>query len=299
LKKTILLTGSSGFLGKIFLRESLKKNYQVIDILRLKNKKKLKLKKLRKYYQKSYKSVFFKNNNDLKKKISNLKIDFFINFATLYKNDHTNSDINNFINSNITFPTIIMDIIQKKVKKVINFGTMMQHLDGKNFMPKNFYASTKSALEMIFNYYLLSNKKLKLYNLKFYESFHEFDNRKKLIPILIKNYKKNLRTKIKSKNLKLNIIYADDIIKAIFILLNNNIKSGSYCLINKKNIHISNIIKKINKNLNKKIKIKLLNEKIDKINLSKIKILDKWTPTTLIEQKITKIFKDEDYKNTN
>jgi nucleoside-diphosphate-sugar epimerase len=299
LKKTILLTGSSGFLGKIFLRESLKKNYQVIDILRLKNKKKLELNKLRKYYQKSYKSVFFKNNNDLKKKISNLKIDFFINFATLYKNDHTNSDINNFINSNITFPTIIMDIIQKKVKKVVNFGTMMQHLDGKNFMPKNFYASTKSALEMIFNYYLLSNKKLKLYNLKFYESFHEFDNRKKLIPILIKNYKKNLRTKIKSKNLKLNIIYADDIIKAIFILLNNNIKSGSYCLINKKNIHISNLIKKINKNLNKKIKIQLLNEKIDKMNLSKIKILDKWTPTTLIEQKITKIFKDEDYKNTN
>jgi len=299
LKKTILLTGSSGFLGKIFLRESLKRKYQVIDILRSKNKKNLELNKLRKYYQKSYKSVFFKNNNDLKKKISNLKIDFFINFATLYKNDHTNSDINNFINSNITFPTIIMDIIQKKVKKVINFGTMMQHLDGKNFMPKNFYASTKSALEMIFNYYLLSNKKLKLYNLKFYESFHEIDNRKKLIPILIKNYKKNLRTKIKSKNLKLNIIYADDIIKAIFILLNNNIKSGSYCLINKKNIHISNLIKKINKNLNKKIKIKLLNEKIDKINLSKIKILDKWTPTTLIEQKITKIFKDEDYKNTN
>ena len=299
MKKTILLTGSSGFLGKIFLRESLKRKYQVIDILRSKNKKNLELNKLRKYYQKSYKSVFFKNNNDLKKKISNLKIDFFINFATLYKNDHTNSDINNFINSNITFPTIIMDIIQKKVKKVINFGTMMQHLDGKNFMPKNFYASTKSALEMIFNYYLLSNKKLKLYNLKFYESFHEIDNRKKLIPILIKNYKKNLRTKIKSKNLKLNIIYADDIIKAIFILLNNNIKSGSYCLINKKNIHISNLIKKINKNLNKKIKIKLLNEKIDKINLSKIKILDKWTPTTLIEQKITKIFKDEDYKNTN
>jgi nucleoside-diphosphate-sugar epimerase len=299
LKKIILLTGSSGFLGKIFLKESLKRKYQVIDILRLKNKKNLELNKLRKYYQKSYKSIFFKNNNDLKKKILNLKIDFFINFATLYKNDHTNSDINNFINSNITFPTIIMDIIQKKVKKVINFGTMMQHLDGKNFMPKNFYASTKSALEMIFNYYLLSNKKLKLYNLKFYESFHEIDNRKKLIPILIKNYKKNLRTKIKSKNLKLNIIYADDIIKAIFILLNNNIKSGSYCLINKKNIHISNLIKKINKNLNKKIKIQFLNEKIDKMSLSKIKILDKWTPTTLIEKKITKIFKDEDYKNTN
>ena len=69
MKKTILLTGSSGFLGKIFLRESLKRKYQVIDILRSKNKKNLELNKLRKYYQKSYKSVFFKNNNDLLKKI--------------------------------------------------------------------------------------------------------------------------------------------------------------------------------------------------------------------------------------
>ena len=293
MKKTILLTGSSGFLGKIFLRESLKRKYQVIDILRLKNKKNLELNKLRKYYQKSYKSVFFKNNNDLKKKISNLKIDFFINFATLYKNDHTNSDINNFINSNITFPTIIMDIIQKKVKKVINFGTMMQHLDGKNFMPKNFYASTKSALEMILNYYAIKNKKLKLYNLKFYESFHESDNRKKLIPTLIKNYKKNLTTKIISKNLELNVIHANDIIKAVYILLNNNVQSGSYSLINKKNINISKLIKKINNKLDKKLKIHFQNKKIDKINLSKIKILDKWIADKLIEKKIITKFLHE------
>ena len=62
MKKTILLTGSSGFLGKIFLRESLKRKYQVIDILRLKNKKNLELNKLRKNYQKFYKSVFFKDS---------------------------------------------------------------------------------------------------------------------------------------------------------------------------------------------------------------------------------------------
>ena len=166
MKKTILLTGSSGFLGKIFLKDSLKKNYQIIDILRLKNKKNSELNQLRKKYQKTYKSVFFSKNEELEKKISNLKIDFFINFATFYKNHHINSDITKFIDSNITMPSMIMDIVHKKVKKVINFGTMMQHLDGKKFMPKNFYASTKSALEMILNYYAMNNKELKLYNLK-------------------------------------------------------------------------------------------------------------------------------------
>ena len=35
----------------------------------------------------------------------------------------------------------------------------MQHLDGLNHTPKNFYASTKSSFEMILNYYAFKNKK--------------------------------------------------------------------------------------------------------------------------------------------
>ena len=106
-----------------------------------------------------------------------------------------------------------------------------------------------------------------------------------------------MTTKIISKNLELNIIHANDIIKAVYILLNNNVKSGSYSLINKKNINIFKLIKKINnkldKKLDKKLKIHFLNKKIDKINLSKIKILDKWIPDKLIEKKIITKFLHE------
>ena len=34
-----------------------------------------------------------------------------INFATLYKNSHLNSEIPKFIDSNITFPSIVLDTI--------------------------------------------------------------------------------------------------------------------------------------------------------------------------------------------
>ena len=105
-----------------------------------------------------------------------------INFATLYKNSHLNSEIPKFIDSNITFPSIVLDTISNNIKKFINFGTMMQHLDGVNHTPKNFYASTKSSFEMILNYFLLKIKKMKFYNLKLYESFFENDHRQKLIP---------------------------------------------------------------------------------------------------------------------
>ena len=73
-------------------------------------------------------------------------------------------------------------------------------------------------------------------------------HRNKLIPTLYKNFKNNnVTTYINSKNLELNIIHLDDILKAIYtIILNNNIKSGNYCLKNQNNIKIKNLIKSIN-----------------------------------------------------
>ena len=110
-KKTILITGSSGFIGYLFLKRSLGDGYKIIDILRDKNKKNKKLLYLRKKYKSSYKSIFFSDLKTLKNKLNNKKIDFFINFATLYKNSHSHEDIPNFINSNVLFPVIITDII--------------------------------------------------------------------------------------------------------------------------------------------------------------------------------------------
>ena len=204
--KTILLTGTSGFIGKIFLKFILTKKYKVIDILRSKNRNNKSLNYLRKKHQNTYESIFFKDENEISKKLRKKKIDFFINFATLYKNDHSHYEISKFIESNIYFPTIITDTIFFKIKKIINFGTMMQHSDGKTYSPKNFYASTKSAFEMILNYYTLQNKKLNQYNLKFYERFHEDDSIKKLVLTLIKNYrqKKNNIYKLEKTSIKYN-----------------------------------------------------------------------------------------------
>lgn len=294
MKKTILLTGSSGFLGHTFLVDALKKKYHVIDILRFKNKKNKKLNDLRKKFPNSYKSIFYQKNHEIIKKIRNLKVDYFLNFATLYKASHKNSEIYDFIDSNILFPTIILNQIYKKIEKIINFGSMMQHLDGLSYKPKNFYAATKSAFEMIINFYSLENKKLKFYNIKLYESFAKFDKRKKLIPTLLKNYKNNQTTKINSKKLELNIVHVDDIINFVNTLLNENEISGSYCLKQFKNVKISNLIHNINKQLvknnKKKLSVEFQNKKIDKIKLSKIKISDKWKPAKHIEKKIIKEF---------
>ena len=45
-----------------------------------------------------------------------------VNFATLYKNSHLNSEIPKFIDSNITFPSIVLDTISIKLKNLLILG---------------------------------------------------------------------------------------------------------------------------------------------------------------------------------
>ena len=65
--QTLLLTGTTGFVGYKFLLYALSNNFNVIDILRSKNKNNKKINKLRKIYSHNYKNIFFDNNKSLSK----------------------------------------------------------------------------------------------------------------------------------------------------------------------------------------------------------------------------------------
>ena len=290
MKKKILLTGTTGFIGKLFLKNLLTRNIEVLDIVRKKNIKNKDLILLKKKYPKKYKTLFYSKYDDLKI-LKNYKFDYFINFATLYKNNHHYNEIPKFIDSNITFPSVLFELIHKRTKKIINFGTMMQHSLNSDYLPKNFYASTKSAFEMISKYYEQKIRNLKIYNIKFYESFHEADYRKKLIPTLIHNYKKNSITKILSNKLELNIIHVEDLFQAIFILLKTNLNSGNFQLLNRKNINIYKLINKINSNNVKKIKVQFLTSKnMLKPKTKTLNLIPKWKQKSDLENKIIEAF---------
>ncbi len=292
-KKIILVTGSSGFIGKFFIKRALKKGYLVIDIQRNNKKRDKDLVNLKKEYSKTYNSIYYSKYQNLNKMLKNKKFDYFINFATFYKNHHTNKEILNFIDSNIIFPSVVLDTIIHNTKKIINFGTMMQHTSDKKNKPKNFYASSKSAFEIIMKYLISLNKKTKFYNLKFYESYAEVDSRKKLLPTLFNNFKKKKKTLINSKKLELNILHVDDILNAIDTVLNNNIKSGDYCLMQKKNIKIKDFILKINKKSKKKLLVVYQSKMVEKPKKTHLKILPKWKADITIQKKIEKKFLNE------
>jgi len=263
--KKILITGSTGFIGKNLLDYFLKKKYFIHAILR-KSKKNIKFAKELKI-NKNFKSIIFSDIYDLKKKLLNYKIDYVVHAATHYVKKHKSSDINKIIESNILFPTIIIDLLcNKKIKKFINLGTVWEHYNNKKNHAYNLYASSKQAFNKIFNYYRNQFPKTKFYNLLISDTFGKNDKRKKLISIIIKNHNKKNTIKI-PKNLSMNLVNVKYITNVIENIINKNIKPDTYVIKDKKNLKIFDLINYLNQKLKIKIKInwmknKLMNEKI-------------------------------------
>jgi len=253
-KSKILITGSTGFIGSSILYFLKKKNFQIYAIL--KNNKKRNIKSYKNYHL-----ILYKDLSELEEKLKDHKFDVLINCATIYSKEDDAKTLLNMIEANISFFSIILKHTIKDIDLIINFGSMMEHLRNKNKSYMNFYSITKSTMENIINFFIYK-KKTKFFNIKLFETFGENDQRKKIIPTIIKNYNLNKTTKIYPANLKLNFVNISSVIRIIEnILLKKNLNAGNYCLRNLKFVSIKSLIFSLNKKLSKKIKIRFLGNK--------------------------------------
>ena len=289
MKQKILITGSTGFVGSNILNLLLKKNVYIYDVLRNKNKKNKKIRDLKK--NKNYSPIFYKKFNDLERELKKIKIDIVINCATYYTGKNDIKNIENLVQTNIIFCSVILESLKNKIKKFINFGSMMEYSQGNHFSPKNFYAITKYSFQKIEEFYKLNNKKIKFYDLKLYETYGDNDVRKKIIPTIIKNYFRNESVKIVSKNLKMNFIHIESLTKAIYMIIFNKIKEGEYCLKNNRFIKIQKLINTLNKKLNKKIKTKYLSSKNIINSTKQLKNFPYWNDKKNLEEFLLKKLK--------
>ena len=288
MEKKILITGSTGFIGSNILGLLLKKNIHIYDVLRDKNKNNKNINKLKN--NKNYHPIFYKKFNELEKKIKKVKVDTVINCATYYSNKNDIKTIQHLTQTNIIFCSIILEILKDKIKKFINFGSMMEYSQGNNFSPENFYAITKYSFQKIEEFYKLRNN-IKFYDLKLYETYGDNDGRIKIIPTIINNYSQNINTKIISKNLKMNFVHIESLIQVIHMIIFTKIKEGEYCIKNNKFIKISQLINSLNKKLKKKIKIKYLSSKKIGNSSKKLKIFPNWNDKRNLEEFLLKKLK--------
>ena len=279
--KNILLTGSTGFIGSELLKYL--SNYNKVYItVRKKYKINLNNKNINKIYFNSYKNLSYK--------IKKLKIDTVVHCATHYVKNHNFEDIKELSESNILFGNIILENLKiMRVKKFVNFSTVWENYDGKKDNCYNLYSAYKAGFGKVISFYKKENKNIKFLNLVISDTFGLGDKRKKLVNLLKINYKRNLVTKVISKNLYINLLNVKDIVSAIKLILKKNYKSDTYILKNKNNFKIYDIIKKIEKYSQKKIKVKWLSNKTIKEKIYKFKTLKGWKPKNSGIQDIIKV----------
>jgi CDP-paratose synthetase len=286
MKKSILITGSTGFIGQNLTKLLLSLNYKVLVLIRKESKNKLFVKKTQKN-NKNFHPIYFNNINILPKKISKLKINYVINLATKWIDKHNYKDLIDLINSNILFNTAVLDVVPKKnLKKFINVSTYALFKTSKKYNPYNLYAATKKSFEDIIAYYQNNYKKTYFYNLYLYDNYGVNDKRSKIIAKILKDYKANKKTTILSNKVELNLLNVSEICKAFRLILEKKINSGNYLIRAKKFTNILDLIKKTNIKLNKKIKYNLLNKPIRKKIDFKMNLLPYWKPSTFIEKEI-------------
>ena len=288
--KNILITGASGFIGTNFINR-FSKNYNFYAVLKNSKKNQDWSKKNK---SKNVKIIFFSNYLNLYNIIKKKEFDIFLNLATLYLKDYDFKKINNLIESNIIFPSLLTSVLnKKKIKKIINIGSMMQHYNNKKYNPQNFYSATKEAFYKINIFFKNIFINTKFYNLKLHDTYGNNDQRIKLIPSIKKCYKTNDKFILLSKNLALNILSVNDVCNAIKLIINKNIKEGEYMLSSKNFTNIYDLIEKFNNNNKKKIKFTINNKKIPNNIKFKIKKLPIWKQKNFIENDFSKILNEK------
>tara|TARA_Y100000992_G_C21272197_1_gene497600 strand:+ start:1058 stop:1942 length:885 start_codon:yes stop_codon:yes gene_type:complete len=284
MKKKILLTGSSGFIGNSLTINLLKQKHEIYVILKNDKKNKSLAKNIKKKF-KNYKPIFINNTYEIEKKISNIKINTVVNLASKYLRSHDFKKMVDLINSNILFTTAVLEALPKKnLKKYINLSSVMIHKNSEEYYPQNLYAATKKGFQDILKYYELSYKKIKFYNLFLHDIYGENDKRNKIIHTIIKKHRTGKYVKIFSKHLYLNLLNVKDVINAINLMISKKIKTGQYIIKSKKFINLLELIHKTNQKLKKKIQYRVLNNKIENQIKKKIKILPNWRQKFFIEK---------------
>ena len=282
--KKILLTGATGFLGSELLK-SFTLQYDVYIITRHKSLNK-------NFPKKKIKIISYKTFGELNKKLIRLKLDYVVHCATHYVKQHNFDDLEKLNKSNILFGNVILENLNNMgVKKFINFSTVWENYDAKKENFFNLYAAYKNSFNSIINFYKKKAKKTQFYSLVISDTFGEFDVRKKIINTLRINFKKNKVTNIISKNLSLNLLNVKDIEVAVNLILKRKIKPNHYVLKNTKNLLIADIIKRVNKISNKKIRVKWLSSKNIKEKIYDYKKLSNWKPTQSRIQDVVNLIK--------
>lgn len=200
-KEFILMTGSTGFIGKKLLIKFLNNKKNIIT---LHHKKILRKNKIKNHLKYEF------NIKNLKYIFSSYYIKTIIHLAVQY--DKSDRKLISLYKSNLIFPSKILNYaIKYNVKYFINTDTFY-------IKYRDHYSLTKKHFKDVLFY---SSKKIKVLNLELGHVYGPDDNKKKFIPSTLKKMDRNLKISILNPNTYIDFVFIDDVIKAYINIINN------------------------------------------------------------------------------
>ena len=251
-KDKILIVGSSGFIGNKLI-EKIRCQKKIICF----DKKKINLSKSNKQkIYKVYKSDI-SNMNKLSLALSESKLVLYKAGILGGPNSIKIEHAKNYLNENVKKLITFLKVAEKYDIKKIIYDSSFQIFEKKNnykneIYPSNYYGLSKLISEKILTNWCNKNN-VNLQILRYPRIICE--KNKNFISKIVENILLNKKIIITTKK-KFRIVYIDDVIEAnLFSIKNNSKKIQIYNISLKKEFSIPEIIKCINKNISKKIKI--------------------------------------------
>jgi len=208
----ILITGATGFLGSNLVKSLVKESqYEIVVIKRLTSDISVLNSVL------GYISVYDldKTNNTIYDIISQERPEIVVHMASLFLSNHNLEQINPLIESNIIFPTKLLDAMAVHgVKRFLNTGTSWEHFNcSKEYNPVCLYAATKKAFEDILQFYIKSYGIMSV-TLKLFDTYGPNDPRPKLFYFLKRCLVDEHPVEFSPGEQTLDLLYIDDVVTA-------------------------------------------------------------------------------------
>lgn len=252
MRKKVVLTGITGFIGKNLAERFLKNGWQVNALIRtlsdltvLDNQEQIKF--------------FNIDEESMVDILETVKPNVVVHLASLYLSQHEYCNIHGLINSNIEFGTKLLEAMQLNgIKNFINTGTAWQHYQNEDYNPVNLYAATKQAFEAIIKYYQEAYG-FHVINLQLFDTYGKGDTRRKILALLHENRTTNEELAMSQGEQLIDLVHIDDVIAAFELateyLLYDNSKCGTYAVSSQRPMILKDMVAEYESNMNCKLNI--------------------------------------------
>lgn len=212
----ILITGSTGFIGRNLIPVLLNEKHQILELTRNKEKSQIL------FGDSTKKHEISDDQESLRLAVKNFNPEVVIHLASMLTASDDYESMQKLLNSNIIFFCRILDTLKEtELKLFINTGTFAEYYKGDGVLdPAYLYAATKTASRSFLDYYS------KIYNFKQttvvpYTIYGGNDTQKKIIDIIYESLDSPIPTDLSPGEQILDFIHIDDIANFYVSLVNN------------------------------------------------------------------------------